>query len=169
MTVGTSTDGQPPAGQLRVQRRGRRIAMTPAERDAFLAEERTCRVATTSADGAPHVSALWFVWDGAALWLNTLVRSQRWTNLTRDPRVSVLVDAGHDYMELRGVELLGRVEIVGEVPRTDRPDPVLAEPERLFGQKYTSGEFTPDGHHAWLRLTPEKIVSWDFRKLPGQG
>ena len=23
----------------------------------------------------------------------------------------------------------------------------------------------PDGHHGWLRLTPEKVVSWDFRKL----
>jgi hypothetical protein len=25
----------------------------------------------------------------------------------------------------------------------------------------------PDGRHAWLRLTPEKLVSWDFRKLAG--
>jgi len=22
-----------------------------------------------------------------------------------------------------------------------------------------------DGRHAWLRITPAKIVSWDFRKL----
>ena len=22
-----------------------------------------------------------------------------------------------------------------------------------------------DGRHAWLRITPLKIVSWDFRKL----
>ena len=22
-----------------------------------------------------------------------------------------------------------------------------------------------DERHAWLRLTPERIVSWDFRKL----
>ena len=22
-----------------------------------------------------------------------------------------------------------------------------------------------DGRHAWLRLVPEKIMSWDFRKL----
>jgi hypothetical protein len=23
-----------------------------------------------------------------------------------------------------------------------------------------------DGRHGWLRLVPEKITSWDFRKLP---
>jgi hypothetical protein len=25
----------------------------------------------------------------------------------------------------------------------------------------------PDGRHAWLGLVPDKITSWDFRKLPG--
>ena len=60
------------------QRRGRRIMMTPAELDSFLAEQRTCRVATVSADGRPHVSALWFVWDGSSLWLYSLTRSRRW-------------------------------------------------------------------------------------------
>ena len=34
------------------QRRGRRIAMSPAEVDAFLREERTCRVGTIGPDSA---------------------------------------------------------------------------------------------------------------------
>nr|MDT0666532.1 hypothetical protein [Micromonospora sp. DSM 115978] len=107
-----------------------------------------------------------FVWDGTALWLNSIVRSQRWTDLTRDPRVSVIVDAVHGFGELRGVELIGQVEIVGEVPRTGAPEAgaVLTEPERLFGEKYSNGTFHYDGRHAWLKLTPNKIVSWDFRK-----
>ena len=149
----------------RVQRRGRAIAMTAAEVDEFLAAERTCRVATSGKDGRPHVVPLWFVWDGTALWLTSVVRSQRWTDLTRDPRVAVVVDAGVEYTELRGVELSGAVVPVGDVPRTDTPDAVLAEPERLFADKYAAGVVTPDGRHAWLRLTPEKLVSWDFRKL----
>ena len=45
---------------MRVQRRGRALAMTPAELDEFLTAERTCRIATLSPDG-PHVAALWFV------------------------------------------------------------------------------------------------------------
>ncbi len=149
------------------QRRGRKIAMTPTEVDEFLATERTCRVATVGADGAPHVAPLWFVWDGSALWLNSIVKSQRWTDLMRDPRVAVVIDAGDDYMELRGVELNGRVESVGEVPRTDTSDPTVADAEQRFGQKYSDGAFMPDGRHAWVRITPDKITSWDFRKLAG--
>jgi hypothetical protein len=32
--------------------------------------------------------------------------------------------------------------------------------------KYHDGaDFPHDGRHAWLRVTPRKITSWDFRKL----
>jgi hypothetical protein len=148
------------------QRRGRAIAMTAAEVDEFLATERTCRVATAGADGRPHVAPLWFVWDGQSLWLSSLVRSQRWTDLMRDSRVAVVVDAGVEYSQLRGVELSGAVAPVGDTPRAAGPDPSLAEPERLFAAKYTRGvPVPPDGRHGWLRLTPQKLVSWDFRKL----
>jgi PPOX class probable F420-dependent enzyme len=166
MGAETATSGGAAAAPPREQRRGRRIAMTPQERDAFLGEERTCRVSTVGADGAPHTSALWFAWDGSALWLNSIVKSQRWTDLARDPRVSVIIDAGHDFGELRGVELIGRVEIVGEVPRTGEATAadLLAEPERLFAEKYANGKVHYDGRHAWLKLTPTKVVSWDFRK-----
>ncbi len=139
--------------------------MSAPERDEFLRGQRTARVATVGADGAPHNSALWFVWDGTALWLNTLVKSQRWANLLRDPRVAVLVDAGENYLDLCGVELIARVEQVGGAPRGAEPDAALELPELLFGEKYAGGRFVPDGRHAWVRLVPEKIVSWDFTKL----
>ncbi len=139
--------------------------MTPRELDGYLAEQHTCRVATVSADGAPHVSALWFAWDGAALWLYSLVRSRRWVELRADPRVAVLVDDGEEYGELRGVELCGTVEFVGEAPRTGAPCAELDFPERLFAAKYFDLSRMPhDGRHAWVRLVPERTVSWDFRK-----
>lgn len=148
------------------QRRGRRIMMTPGERDAYLGEQRTCRVATLGADGAPHIGALWFVWDGGSLWLYSITRSLRWSQLRRDARIAVVVDDGEGYGELRGVELTGRAEFVGEAPRTGEPCPELAETERLFPVKYFGmTEMPHDGGHAWLRLTPETITSWDFRKL----
>ncbi|MGW7416756.1 pyridoxamine 5'-phosphate oxidase family protein [Streptomyces sp. NPDC054863] len=148
------------------QRRGRSIMMTDAERDTYLAEQRVCRVATVSADGAPHVGALWFVWDGSSLWLYSITRSRRWAQLRKDPRLAVVVDDGIEYGELRGVELSGTAEFVGEAPRTGERCPELDFPEGLFTQKYFGMTQMPhDGRHAWLRLTPDAIASWDFRKL----
>ena len=40
--------------------------------------------------------------------------------------------------------------------------------ERAFAAKYTgAGGLAYDGRHAWLRLTPEREFSWDFRKIEG--
>jgi Pyridoxamine 5'-phosphate oxidase len=139
--------------------------MSSEEVDSFLTEQRTCRVATVGGDGAPHVTPLWFVWDGGALWLTSVVRSQRWTDLQRDRRIAVVVDAGDDFMDLRGVELRGAAEPVGEVPRTGEPVPEVDAAERLYADKYAGGQVLYDGRHAWLRVVPEKIVSWDFRKM----
>jgi hypothetical protein len=169
--IGLVTDESPATrepdqpDQPRQQRRGRKIAMSKPDLDVFLAEQRTCRVATASELG-PHLTPLWYAWDGTALWLTSIVSSQRWADLGRDPRVAVLVDAGDDCAELRGVERRGRVEIVGEVPRTGLPKPQLDEPERLFARKYAKSDaMHHDGRHAWLRLMPDKVTSWDFRLL----
>lgn len=154
------------ADSLKAQRRNRKIAMSPTELDQFLGTAHTCRVATVSPDG-PHNTPLWFVWDGDALWLYSIVRSQRWTDLQRDPRVAVVVDTGEAYTELRGAEITGRVGVVGAAPRTgDEHHEELVAPERLFATKYLGGaNFVDDGRHAWLKVVPDKIVSWDFRKV----
>jgi hypothetical protein len=152
---------------MREQRRSRVIAMSAEERDSFLGEQRTCRLATLG-PGGPHVSPVWFVWDGKDLWVYSLTRSQRWTDLQRDPRAAAVIDAGEHYAELHGVEIEGEAAVVGPVPRTGDRDPgtpELAEPERLMGGKYHGGAMIHDGRHAWLRITPQKITSWDFRKL----
>jgi hypothetical protein len=143
----------------------RRIAMTADEVDAFLDAQRTCRVATVGPDG-PHATPLWFVWHAGALWLTSLARSRRWADLRSDPRIAVVIDAGERYGELRAVELRGRVEVVGEVPRVGEPVPELEGPEQAFADKYGGGVLEHDGRHGWLRVAPEKIISWDFRKLP---
>lgn len=142
--------------------------MPADELDAFLRSERTCRVATISPTGV-HNTPLWFAWDGSALWLYSIVRSQRWTDLMRDPHASVVVDAGEEYEELRGAELTGTVEVVGDVPRPADagPDPAAEAAEQLFADKYSGGTMMHDGRHAWLRLVPDKISSWDFRKVFG--
>lgn len=143
MTESAGTEGTRAA-----QRRGRRISTTAPERDDFLKSSRTCRVATVGADGAPHLSALWFIWDGTAIWLNSIVASQRWTDISRDRRISVLVDDGEHFTELRGVEVIGTAQPVGEVPRTGELVAELESPESAFGAKYAGApSSTTDAMH----------------------
>ncbi|WP_242525605.1 pyridoxamine 5'-phosphate oxidase family protein [Phycicoccus sp. DTK01] len=148
------------------RRRASRLTMDGAELDHFLAQARTCRVATAGPEG-PHVSPLWFLWLQGELWLNSVVATRRAQHLAADPRVAVVVDDGETYDRLRGVELRGRAQWVGEVPRRGAPDERLEAVEQGFHAKYRDPALPipHDGRHAWLRLRPLHISSWDFRKI----
>ena len=117
-------------------------------------------VATASADGWPHVVPLWFVWRDGAVWINNLRRSKRSRDIGEGSPVALCVDTGVSYQELRGAVLYGRFEAaVG--------DTALEAVKAEFARKYWAVETIPDlKSHQWLRLKPERIASWDFRKIP---
>ncbi|MCZ7528006.1 MAG: TIGR03618 family F420-dependent PPOX class oxidoreductase [Acidimicrobiia bacterium] len=145
------------------------IRMTDDEVHAFLEEGRTLQVASINADGTPHLIAMWYVvLDGEiAFW--TYGKSQKVVNLRRDPRITVMVEAGDRYEELRGVTVAGRAEIV------DDRDAVLALGERVYERYW--GPVTDDAVREGVRtmsakrvvvvVKPERVVSWDHRKLGG--
>src|SRR6476646_599302 len=67
-------------------------ALTTEERDEFLTELRIGRLATQREDGGPHVTPIWYVWDGGRFVL-TLGKSRRHLrNIERDPHVTLCVD-----------------------------------------------------------------------------
>jgi general stress protein 26 len=134
--------------------------MTPDELEQFLTTERTVRLGTASADGEPHVAPLWFVWLDGAMYLNSLKRSRRGRDVEAGSRVAACVDAGFEYAELRGAVLYGVLEDATGDPNAD-------EARKIFGTKYFHGIDIPVvKSHAWLRLRPDRIVSWDFKKIP---
>ena len=151
---------------MKAQKRGRSLSLRAEERNEFLGAARTCRVATISASG-PHVSPLWFLWHGGSLWLYSISSSQRFKDLERDSRIAVVVDDGTSFEELRGVELAGTARVVGEVPRLgERHVAELVEVEAGYARKYQDRPaLRYDGRHAWIEVTVDKVVSWDFRKM----
>jgi hypothetical protein len=78
--------------------------MNETEVGAFLAGTRTLNVATLASDGTIHLVAMWFVMHGASPVFWTYARSQKARDLSRDPRLSALVEDGDSYDTLRGVQ-----------------------------------------------------------------
>ncbi len=69
------------------------VPMTREQAYAFLAEgTRTGKLATTRADGRPHVAPIWFVIDGDDLLFNTNSQTLKGKALQRDPRAALTVD-----------------------------------------------------------------------------
>jgi PPOX class probable F420-dependent enzyme len=67
--------------------------MTSEQAKAFLAQgQRTGKLATTRADGRPHVAPVWFVVDGDDLVFMTGADTVKGRTLRRDPRAALVVD-----------------------------------------------------------------------------
>ena len=136
------------------------LRLTDDELDELLANERTLRAATVSPQGLPHVVPLWFVWRDHAIWVNSLRRSRRAHDVLGGSAVALCVDTGVRYEDLRGAVLYGRFTPVGD-------DSVLSQVKEAFARKYWGLDAIPDlRSHEWLLLRPERVVSWDFRKIP---
>lgn len=134
--------------------------MSEDELDHFLREERVLRLATLDDDGWPAVVPVWFLWHDGAFWVWNLNRARRTRRLEAGTRCAFTVDAGREYVELRGVS--GRLEYAF-VAEPDVPEEVRVG----FSRKYlhTDHPVEPADHHTWMRFAPTSLASWDFRKL----
>ena len=145
------------------------IALTQDEQDAFLKDGWTLQVASIGPKGFPHMVAMWYVLDGGEIVFTTFRKSQKVINLQRNPKLTVMLEAGKAYSELQGLVIEGDGEIVDDPQFTAK---VMAK----VGEKYNgipAPMETPEaalkvaGKRVVIRVKPTEIYSWDHRKLGG--
>lgn len=152
-----------------------RIRLSDSELRDFLDSSHTLQVASIGPDGRPHLVPMWFAVDAEQRVVFTTYRSsQKVRNIERDPRVTLLVEDGAVYDELRGVMIEGEAELLDD-------DDATREVMRLVGAKYYQGgpssaaddegaRARPDRRRAVpkriaVRVRPSTVASWDHRKL----
>lgn len=145
--------------------------MSDEERLELLEAERVAVVSSHGPRGWPHSMPLWFVPREGEVWIWTYAKSQKVVNLERDPRATVLVEAGVEYTELRGV----MVEAEAELHRDF--ETVIGFAEELT-VRYADGISSVEGDakaaleaqapkRVAIRFRPVRTVTWDHRKLGG--
>ncbi len=137
------------------------LSLTAEELDAYLATQRTIRLATMSGEGWPHVVPLWFVWIDRVVFMNSTRGNLTIRNVEMKPTATGVVDDGELYEQLRGVIIRGRIAW-GQDDRTDVVN-------QTWSEKYLGGNPVPFERwkdRVWFRLIPEHVSSWDFRKIP---
>jgi PPOX class probable F420-dependent enzyme len=151
-----------------------RVRMTPHEVTELLASRRKVQLATISPDGYPHLVTMYYTLRDGKIAFWTYRSSQKALNLSRDPRISCLVEDGEAYFDLRGVLIQGVVQTI-----TDPGDVYqigLAIGVVVGGGLAGSRSSLPDGaineyvasaarkRYAYL-VEPRRVISWDHRKL----
>jgi len=142
------------------------ITMSDEEIEEFLAGRHAMSMATIGGDGRIQLVAMWYGLVDGDIYFETKAKSQKVVNLRRDPRITVMVEDGERYEELRGVELVGTGEIIDDsdvlwkvgVSVFDRYQGGYTEEMRPFVEMMLHKRVA-------VRVHVERVVSWDHRKL----
>lgn len=148
------------------------IRMSDQEIRDFMTEQQTIIINSIGTDGVPHPMPMWFgVEDDGSVVMTTFTKSQKIRNLERDPRCSLLVEDGSEYSKLRGVVIYGKAELI---PDTDAVTDILVNvsSRSLAGddvdrKALRSAVRKTAEKRTGIRVRPEKVISWDHRKLGG--
>jgi hypothetical protein len=123
-------------------------------------------VATTNGDGSPHVVPLWFVWPEEAIFVSTRQEGRTWANAARDPRVAITIDLGRAWVEVAGVEIVGRAEpLAAESAAIRKPISAWHEKYRplLAGEGFARFAEEVRGL-GFLRVVPDVVRAWDHAR-----
>ena len=148
-----------------VNQRGQ-IVLTDDELHQLLAGSRTMTMATIGADGQPHLVAMWFAIVDGEICFETKTKSQKAVNLRRDPRITCLVEDGSVYEDLRGASIEGTAEVVDDAEFLWRIGVNIWE--RYYGPYDDSLAPVVEAmlnKRVAVRVRPERVRSWDHRKL----
>ena len=150
-------------------RRGQ-IALTQEEQDKFMEDGWTLQVASIGPGGFPHLVAMWYVVIDGVITFTTFGKSQKVLNLKRDPKITVMLESGKAYNELKGLVIEGEAEIIEDTNET-------AKVMGLVGAKYNGIPVPTETPEAALKVASKRVVirvkpvdiySWDHNKLGGR-
>ena len=151
------------------------ITMSSDEVLGFLEAGRTLIVTTSGPNGWPHAAPMWYAVQDGKVVFRSFSKSQKIVNLRRDPRLTVLLETGDAYAELRGVMIKGTatlvddpalvLEMYGEL--SGRYAFVGTEPVKLEGAALEEAFGRFAAKNTGVIVEPEKVISWDHTKLGG--
>jgi PPOX class probable F420-dependent enzyme len=147
------------------------ITLTAAEQLELLGDERIVVVTSIGPRGWPHSMPMWFTVRSGEIWCWTYAKSQKVKNLERDPRATLLIEAGHEYQELRGIQIEAEAELIRDPARVFDFAKELtlryAEGIEELGEDAATALQAQAPKRVAIHFKPVRTASWDHRKLGG--
>ena len=87
-------------------------SLNSSEIDELLSRTLIANLATLDEDGGIHIVPMWFIRLGNAICIPTSRHTRKYKNLSTRSRASVMIDISRAGLDLKGVLISGRVELV---------------------------------------------------------
>ena len=145
------------------------IRMTDEEMRHFIEEQKSLQVSCMGSDGWPHLTTLWFAVVDQKIVFETYTRSQKILNLQRNPNITVLLEDGLIYEELRGVMIKGNAMLESEPEDVEKyAKAVMLRNQPEYGEELLSEAAKQMSFkRTAVIIEPNEVITWDHTKLGG--
>ena len=145
------------------------VALSRREVWQFLESQRRVYLGFSMENGYAHVTPIWFVIVRERVYMRAQDYKVK-VGLAAKGTACVVIDDGDKYRELRGAVMWGRSRLISEKR-------LIAKLTELFDAKYSDRQWKADEmpkdwvrersteKRAFIEFVPEKVDSWDNRKV----
>jgi nitroimidazol reductase NimA-like FMN-containing flavoprotein (pyridoxamine 5'-phosphate oxidase superfamily) len=137
--------------------------LSSAEIDELLSMTLIANLATLDQDGGIHLLPMWFLRIGNDICIPTSSYTHKYRNLRARPSASVMIDLSRAGLDLKGMLIRGRVELVyGEEARQINRSIHLKylTPEGLSDASVAS--YLSKGDDVTVKVHMDNLISWDL-------
>jgi nitroimidazol reductase NimA-like FMN-containing flavoprotein (pyridoxamine 5'-phosphate oxidase superfamily) len=133
--------------------------------EELLAQPVLARIATANLEtGQPHVVPLWYLWDGASIWISGFRSTRKFRELLANPRCAVLVEpAVPKASKIQAVLFEGEAEVL-TTPRQLVEEMSMRIYLRYLGEEGVKAadpqSWIHDPENLVVRLTPQRVYTW---------
>jgi Pyridoxamine 5'-phosphate oxidase len=140
--------------------------MRGAKRWAYIARQRTLRLATINEDGTIYLSPLWFVVKEQRMFLPLDAGSRHANNAQAGRALSAVIDSGDEYATVHGISMKGTLQQIEGAGVIEEITALVFDKYFYDGHPYAESYFQ-FGRAAGRRvfeLLPTKFNGWDMRE-----
>ena len=124
---------------------------------AYLQELRFAVLATINLDGTPQLTTMWYLLeDDGTITMNTKVGRAKERNMRRDPRISICIEDGYNFLTINGT-----VQLIDDPERAQHD--IYRLSARYHGEekarRQMQVQFSKEIRVSLL-LTPERVIEY---------
>ena len=141
--------------------------MKGAKRWAYIARQKTIRVATINDDGSIYLSPIWYVVKDQRIFLPLDAGSKHAQNVAARGQISAVIDSGDEYATVHGISMKGTLRPYEGAAAVEEVMALVFDKYFYDGHPYAESyfQFGRAAGRLILELVPQKWGGWDMREI----
>jgi nitroimidazol reductase NimA-like FMN-containing flavoprotein (pyridoxamine 5'-phosphate oxidase superfamily) len=137
--------------------------LQPDDRDRILQMTLISNLATLDDDGGIHVVSMWFMRVDDSICIPTSQHTHKYRNLRARPRASVMIDVSREGLNLQGVLIRGRVDLIEgeEAKRINHAIHLRYVTEAAF-EDPDAAAYLGKGDDITIKVHMDKVTTWNL-------